>query len=383
VTAGVRKALGVPVTAATVFGARTVAALAARADALAAEARQQEEAEESWSGDESLDESAGGDCGDGAGGAGGGGGARRGARRGGVFSEIKFQARLRPRSATRAAALAVQAVPLALLYPLRRVATWVLFVALWIGLQRQPQLSRLQALVGALALERLAAGLALPLVGVAAKWLIIGRYRAGAYPLWGSYYLRWWLVDQTLQVCGRGLFRHSRRALNWYYRSLGARIGAGAAIHPQARLAEHDLVSIGAGAAIDNVAVRAFSLGAGAMRLEPLHVGVGATVAAKVALVPGVPVPDFAALPPLSSSYDLLGTAPPPGGPGAAAQQCTMRFPAPGPAYRALGGAVLAWVWLLEQLPVLFVLRAMVDAPWSAPPETCPVSTGGGRDVSG
>ena len=23
------------------------------------------------------------------------------------------------------------------------------------------------------------------------KWLVIGRYKEGTYPLWGSYYLRW------------------------------------------------------------------------------------------------------------------------------------------------------------------------------------------------
>src|SRR5262249_11211937 len=26
------------------------------------------------------------------------------------------------------------------------------------------------------------------------KWIVIGRYRPGAHPLWGTYYFRWWLV---------------------------------------------------------------------------------------------------------------------------------------------------------------------------------------------
>ena len=33
---------------------------------------------------------------------------------------------------------------------------------------------------------------------VAIKWVVIGRYRAGEYPLWGSYFFRWWFVN-TIQ----------------------------------------------------------------------------------------------------------------------------------------------------------------------------------------
>src|ERR1043166_7131458 len=29
---------------------------------------------------------------------------------------------------------------------------------------------------------------------VATKWLVLGRVRAGRYPLWGAYYVRWWFV---------------------------------------------------------------------------------------------------------------------------------------------------------------------------------------------
>ena len=39
-----------------------------------------------------------------------------------------------------------------------------------------------------------------PLLGLAAKWLIVGRTRPGAYPLWGAYYLRRMLSHQLLQV---------------------------------------------------------------------------------------------------------------------------------------------------------------------------------------
>jgi len=34
-----------------------------------------------------------------------------------------------------------------------------------------------------------------PLLFVAIKWIVIGRYQPGRYPIWGCYYLRWWFVD--------------------------------------------------------------------------------------------------------------------------------------------------------------------------------------------
>ena len=46
-----------------------------------------------------------------------------------------------------------------------------------------------------------ARAVAAPLLALAAKWLLIGRTRPGAYPLWGSYYLRRMLSHHLLQVC--------------------------------------------------------------------------------------------------------------------------------------------------------------------------------------
>jgi hypothetical protein len=46
-------------------------------------------------------------------------------------------------------------------------------------------------------------GLCAPLLGVLAKWLLIGRYRAGRYPLWGAMYLKWWLVEQLVNILGK------------------------------------------------------------------------------------------------------------------------------------------------------------------------------------
>jgi non-ribosomal peptide synthetase-like protein len=42
----------------------------------------------------------------------------------------------------------------------------------------------------------MATWLTLVLIAIVAKWTIIGRYRRGCYPLWRSYYVRWWIVSR-------------------------------------------------------------------------------------------------------------------------------------------------------------------------------------------
>ncbi|MEO7027442.1 MAG: amino acid adenylation domain-containing protein, partial [Caulobacteraceae bacterium] len=38
------------------------------------------------------------------------------------------------------------------------------------------------------------------LLAVALKWLVIGKVRAGDYPLWGVYYFRWWLSERAMAL---------------------------------------------------------------------------------------------------------------------------------------------------------------------------------------
>jgi non-ribosomal peptide synthetase-like protein len=56
------------------------------------------------------------------------------------------------------------------------------------------------------------------------KWIVIGRYKEGDFPLWGTMYVRWWIVEQ---------FRHLATLENMsdtplmaiFYRLLGVKIG--------------------------------------------------------------------------------------------------------------------------------------------------------------
>jgi non-ribosomal peptide synthetase-like protein len=80
-------------------------------------------------------------------------------------------------------------------------------------------------------------------LSVVAKWLVIGRYRAGAYPLWGSYYLRWWLVSVVQRLSGAGLFTGTP-LMPVYYRLMGAKVGDHCALET-GKCSAFDLVSIG------------------------------------------------------------------------------------------------------------------------------------------
>ncbi len=52
---------------------------------------------------------------------------------------------------------------------------------------------------------------ALLALSIAVKWLVIGRYRPGRYPVWGFYYFRWWLVELVPDAQLVGHVRRARR----------------------------------------------------------------------------------------------------------------------------------------------------------------------------
>ena len=61
-------------------------------------------------------------------------------------------------------------------------------------------------------------------LSIAAKWLLIGRYKPGTHPLWGTYYVRWWLVSGLQALSGVGMFAGTP-LMSTYYRLMGAKIG--------------------------------------------------------------------------------------------------------------------------------------------------------------
>ena len=191
----------------------------------------------------------------------------------------------------------VQALPALLWSPLSRLVTFSGFTLLFVATYQ---------FIACLLVSRIvASALVMPLSGIAVKWLVIGRYRAGTYPLWGSYYLRWWIVDQTLRACGRGpLFDQNDEWRCRYLRLLGARVGSGVKLASSAHISEADLVSIGDDVAIDTSTISAFAADAGAMVLQPVALGKRSGVCCSCALGPGSSLAVGTCLGPLSSAHE-------------------------------------------------------------------------------
>ena len=113
------------------------------------------------------------------------------------------------------------------------------------------------------------------LVSVAIKWLVIGRYCAGDYPLWGLYYFRWWFVRRFSEVIATP-YLAGTPMIRGYYRLLGARIGKRAFIG-RMPIDAADLVDIGDDAIVSDYAMLATSaVERGLLRLGTATVGRGA-----------------------------------------------------------------------------------------------------------
>jgi non-ribosomal peptide synthetase-like protein len=86
------------------------------------------------------------------------------------------------------------------------------------------------------------------LLSIALKWIVIGRYRPGRYPVWSFYYFRWWIVSRFQTLSWSEMFVGTP-LMSLYYRAMGAKVGKHCAIGSQLCVA-FDLVTIADGASI-------------------------------------------------------------------------------------------------------------------------------------
>jgi non-ribosomal peptide synthetase-like protein len=147
---------------------------------------------------------------------------------------------------------------------------------------------------------------AIPLMlalGIAAKWLILGRLRPGEYPLWGLTYFRWWLTQHLLDTVPIHYLGGSP-LLAVYYRLLGARIGRGVFLRSGV-LDAPDCVEIGddtgfgAGASLSCCKVEAGRLKVGLIRIgRACQIGASSAVARNTTMGDGAELDDLSMLPP-------------------------------------------------------------------------------------
>ena len=296
---------------------------------------------------------------------------------------------LAARLASRQAATDAEAAPFSPIPPLRYLfcatgqAIAAIFIFAFSGIQwLLPYLvyttmatnaaSRLPALFAAAA-----AFMAMPpitlLLSVAMKWIIIGRFRAGEYPLWGFYYFRWWLVRRLLAAVPT-IFLAGTPFMALYFRLLGAKVGADVFLQTN-NIDAPDLVSIGDRAIVGRgAALASSSVERGVLRLGRCRVGAEAMVGTMAVLGHDTAIGARAALEDLSALTP--GENIPPGdvwggSPASPRGRSAMRVPAaapPGPLRRcAITALLLVAIGILPLVAVLPIapgLIGMMELDW-------------------
>lgn len=80
-------------------------------------------------------------------------------------------------------------------------------------------------------------------LAIAVKWIVIGRFRPGRYPVWGLYYCRWWIVNLFQHLSWSHMFAGSP-LMGLYYKAMGAKIDPHCTIMTPVASA-YDMLSIG------------------------------------------------------------------------------------------------------------------------------------------
>ncbi|SZF00454.1 unnamed protein product [Blumeria hordei] len=213
-------------------------------------------------------------------------------------------------SSTNPMVLIIQLLPIIFFYPVKMAFWFTMFIyslSIISDYWRESNLlAQLLTLLVALSLSRLSTQIASPVFGIILKWVIIGRYKAGTYPMWGKYHTRWWIVDKILMIYGKGVFRYSHVSRLFYYRALGARIGRGVTIERGTNIGEYDLLDIDDDVYLDRCTCRPFACEKNTtMFLGKIKLGRNSSVGLKSYVAAGSTLPADTFIGPNSSSYEI------------------------------------------------------------------------------
>jgi non-ribosomal peptide synthetase-like protein len=120
--------------------------------------------------------------------------------------------------------------------------------------------------------------LASALLPVALKWLLIGRWRARTFPIWGLTYLRFWIVKRVTRTSPLVVFRGSP-LYSLYLRALGAKVGPHVVVLSGSVPVCTDLITLGAGTVIrKDVHFLGYRAEAGWITTGPITLGRGVQI---------------------------------------------------------------------------------------------------------
>ncbi len=137
------------------------------------------------------------------------------------------------------------------------------------------------------------------LMAIIVKWVVLGRVKAGRYPLWGWFYLRWWFV-RAIESFAPAHYLTGTPLLNWYCRCMGARIGQRVYLGTDS-IGPYDLLEIG-----DDTSVSAdsslipYHVINGYLILGPTKIGKGCFLGARSLVCDHVVIEDGARIESLS-----------------------------------------------------------------------------------
>src|SRR5919198_631491 len=130
-----------------------------------------------------------------------------------------------------------------------------------------------------------AASLAVSALPLAAKWLLIGRWKPQRIRLWSLAYVRFWIVKTLIRSSPAVRLFIGTPVYSLYLKALGAKIGPGAVILSRRVPVCTDLLTIGAGTVIRKEAVfNGYRAEAGRIEMAPVTLGRDAFVGEKTVL---------------------------------------------------------------------------------------------------
>ncbi|MFE3167060.1 Pls/PosA family non-ribosomal peptide synthetase [Streptomyces sp. NPDC059224] len=119
---------------------------------------------------------------------------------------------------------------------------------------------------------------------IAAKWLLVGRWRPDEFPVWGLAYVRFWLVKVLIHANPMILLAGTPLYV-LYLRALGARIGRGVTILTRTVPVCTDLLTVGADTVIRKDAfLLCYRAHAGHIQTGPITLGANVLVGEKTVL---------------------------------------------------------------------------------------------------
>eukprot|EP00930_Biecheleria_cincta_P066724 TRINITY_DN5298_c0_g1_i1.p1 TRINITY_DN5298_c0_g1~~TRINITY_DN5298_c0_g1_i1.p1 ORF type:complete len:1420 (+),score=199.34 TRINITY_DN5298_c0_g1_i1:395-4261(+) len=209
----------------------------------------------------------------------------------------------------------------------------------------------------------IAGAIILPCISICMKWILLGRMQPGSYPIWGCYYMRWWIARRFMDCFGYGIFNFNAFTRRVHLRLLGGKVAGSAKFKfGGTHFLEADLVNIGENALIDSARMKCVSLDAigGQILMEPVRIGKNVSLGYKTVIAPGTTVPDDTSLGALSSTHELQDS-----------DENLRRFnrllrPEPSLLLRLFIGYPLKLLcWIMQLMPYLILLQhAITSDAW-------------------